>query len=216
MKTLKTLALLSAFTIFHAAASLGSVLFVDIVPDVFVNDPFFGDSDHDIDFNQDGTVDLRFVVDANPTNGFNAAPVLGTRIQSVPFGDPGEIFAYPMSNGDLVGPSPIAPATWLYHPTRGSILSVCGSSVGFCFGYFQDFFVGWVGVEFTLADGVHYGVVEIEGWFGNGFVRSYAWETSPGVPITAPEPGRMVLCVMGLGSLLIHRRRPSRSRASRW
>ena len=203
---MKTPAAICALALLTTTAP-AAVIFVDIVPDYFVNDPFFGDPDYDIDFNQDGTVDIRFVVSGNSSNGFNAVPVLGTRVQSVPVGDPGQYFAYPMLPGVQVGPTPVGPASWIYDVVPGSTLSVCGSGLGICFGYFSDPFTGWVGVEFTLSDGVHYGVVGIEGGYGNGSILSYAWETTPGMPITAPEPGRMILCVAGLWVALSRRRR---------
>ncbi|MBX7212275.1 MAG: PEP-CTERM sorting domain-containing protein [Verrucomicrobiaceae bacterium] len=166
----------------------------------------------DVDFNGDGAYEVRMNVSANSTTGFRAYPSISTRIESVPGGDPGTYYAWPIALNETVQSAPVGGSQWIYNPGSGSGLGVCqtvGSSL-VCFGYFWDFTVANIGVEFTLADGVHYGYVELEGIYGLGRIRSYAWETDPGVPIVAgamPEPSRAVLIFAGMLAVLSHRRR---------
>ena len=177
-----------------------AVAFVDVVPDKFLTDPHFGESQFDVDFNTDGTVDVRLVVSAISTFGFRAYPAGHAMVQSFP-GDPGSHYVMPIFSNQLIGSTPVPTALWVNNPI-GSTLSSC-VDIG-CLGYFVNGLIASIGVQFALADGVHYGWVEIEGLGGNGRIRSYAWETVPGVPIIAggvPEPGRMALlftCCFGL------------------
>ena len=175
--------------------------FVDVVPDKFLTDPHFGESQFDVDFNTDGTVDVRLVVSAISTSGFGARAAVHAQIQSLQGSDPGDAYGLPIFGGQVIGPTPLGSGIWINN-ARGSTLSQC-TDIG-CLGYFVNGLIASIGVQFALADGVHYGWVEIEGLGGNGRIRSYAWETGPGVPIIAggvPEPGRMALlftCCFGL------------------
>lgn len=211
MKTALSAILCLALTALTCGQGRAAVTFVDIVPDQFVTTPRAGTgfiSEYDIDFNSDGNREVRIYVSANSTIGFNAQTVSGSRVAGIPFGL-GFYEVFPALAGQAVGPTPLGPSTWVANPSIGVNLGAC---TGFgdlivCDGYFVEGFVGYVPVEFTLADGIHYGVIEIEGLYGNGRIRSYAWETTPGTPITAPEPGRMVLCVAGMIAALARCRR---------
>lgn len=205
--------LLWAFLIPHARAA---VAYVDIDPDQIVTMPGAGPgliSQYDIDFNGDGSREVRIYVSASATVGFNALPVLGTRILSIPDG-PFGFYAFPALPGQSVGAIALGPSVWAFDSSPGSALGAC---VGFgdltsCVGYFVEGFVGYVAVEFTLPDGIHYGTIEIEGLYGNGRIRSYAWETTPGVSIIAgsvPEPERIGLLIAGSLGLIATRRRRS-------
>lgn len=181
-----------------AAPATAAVTFVDIVPDQFVTVPGAGPgliSQFDIDFNGDGGREVRVFVSL--AAGFNVLPILGNNILAVSSG-PVSYWAYPVVFGQTVGSLSIGSGVWANDPTPGILLGVC-VDIG-CSGFFANGFIGYVGVEFTLPDGIHYGVVEIEGLLGNGRVRSYAWETTPGVAITAgvPEPKRIGLVVLAI------------------
>ena len=82
---------------------------------------------------------------------------------------------------------------------------------------------GYIGFEFTLEDGVHYGWMHLDastaGKDSNGIVRGvggyidgWAWETTPGMGIVAgsiPEPSAGILVVFALGGSLLIRKRGS-------
>jgi hypothetical protein len=191
-----------------ASSAVAAVNFVDVVPDQFVTKPGSGPgliSQFDIDFNGDGGREVRVFVSASSTTGFNVLPMAGNNIMSVPSG-PVSYWAYPVAAGQSVGSVPIGSGVWAYDPTPGILLGAC-VDIG-CSGFFTHDFVGFVGVEFLLPDGLHYGVIEIEGLEGNGLVRSYAWETTPNTPIIAgaPEPGRVGLILLAM-LLCVRRRR---------
>ena len=84
-----------------------------------------------------------------------------------------------------------------------------------CLGNFWDYVLTgeteYVGVELGLANGTHYGYVEVKGNFGFGTLLSFAWETQAGVPIVAgsvPEAGRtLTLTGVGVWLALLRRRR---------
>jgi hypothetical protein len=68
-----------------------------------------------------------------------------------------------------------------------------------------------IGVEFESAVGTHYGYLDISAGPGYAGITFYgwAWETTPNTPIIAgsvPEPGRGVLLLGGIISLLRRRR----------
>ena len=72
---------------------------------------------------------------------------------------------------------------------------------------------GYIGIESTGPDGIHYGWLHIENdnpqWLTGGRVTGYAYESSPGVPITVgsiPEPSCILLAVVGIGLGLRRRR----------
>jgi hypothetical protein len=73
---------------------------------------------------------------------------------------------------------------------------------------------GYIGVETTGPDGIHYGWLRIENdnpqWLTGGRVTGYAYESSPGVPITVgaiPEPSCLWLASAGIGLGLRRRRK---------
>lgn len=80
---------------------------------------------------------------------------------------------------------------------------------------------GYVGFEFKLADGVHYGWMHLDAsavpkdsqgsFIGTGgFIDGWAWETTPGLGIVAgavPEPSISLLTTFVIGGLLLRRQR---------
>lgn len=108
---------------------------------------------------------------------------------------------------------------------------------GFLLGYsnsgFMQYANGYIGIEFMAADGIHYGWIQYEGFavaqvplYGlngeiigytmgireaqGGFVNSWAWETTPNMPIMAgsvPEPGRVALSIFAFISIFLRRKR---------
>jgi hypothetical protein len=73
---------------------------------------------------------------------------------------------------------------------------------------------GYIGVETTGPDGIRYGWLRIENdnpqWLTGGRVTGYAYESSPGVPITVgaiPEPSCLWLASAGIGLGLRRRRK---------
>ena len=79
---------------------------------------------------------------------------------------------------------------------------------------------GYIGVESTGPDGIHYGWLRIENdnpqWLTGGRVTGYAYESVPGVPImvgTIPEPSSLWLTAVGIG-LGLCRRRESKGNAN--
>ena len=72
---------------------------------------------------------------------------------------------------------------------------------------------GYVGIESTGPDGIHYGWLHIENdnpqWLTGGRVTGYAYESTPGVPIVVgaiPETSTLWLILAGLGLGLRRRR----------
>ena len=72
---------------------------------------------------------------------------------------------------------------------------------------------GYIGIESTGPDGIHYGWLHIENdnpqWLTGGRVTGYVYESSPGVPIIVgaiPEPSCLWLAVAGIGHGLRRRR----------
>ena len=73
----------------------------------------------------------------------------------------------------------------------------------------------FIGIEFTLDDGVHYGYIEASVQTTLSSVNSmqiygWAWETEPGKPITAvpiPEPITMIFFLLGGGFLWLAKKK---------
>lgn len=191
-----------------AAPASASVVMVDLVPDFRM----LQDTTYSFDINNDGVRDIRFIRQTG-TLGLSAYPDAHVRLASVP-SDPGSHYLWPLSSSIEVGANLPSPAQWAYEPYPGPFGVSILISLGFdlvTLGYFPGV-RGFVGMELTLADGVHYGYLELSVLELStlGTVHSYAFETQPGVPITTvltPEPGRTGLLLLAAMALMGRRRR---------
>ncbi len=179
-----------------------------------------------IDFNADGIPELALSGTLTQSGGWVNAH---TQVQAIAAVPPNlGAWATPVPRGMLVGGTPTSSGVWL-SPSASSFTFRVALDVG-SVGYWPTGVSfplnpdgspglgplvpesGYLAVLFSLPDGIHYGWVEV-GVYPNsslGFLRSYAWETTPNTPIFAgsvPEPGRMVLLLAGVFALVYRRRR---------
>lgn len=154
----------------------------------------------------DGTVDVAF--SAGQSYGFKAIPSFYTEIYAIdkPPPDVGA-FSIPLDFGAIIGPTVIAPSAWVYDPAGATIHN--SNSIG-TLGLWP-FGIHYLGARFDIAGDWHYGWVEVDSWTGvnTGFIRGYAYETQPGVPIFAgsvPEPGRTTLLMLAFIGWCLRRR----------
>lgn len=177
-----------------------------------------------IDFNHDGIEELRFVGSLTQPGGFIQSHV---QIQGIAATPPNlGSMATPVELMELVGAVPSSVGAWI-SPTLDSFTLRVYFDNGIQ-GYWPTGTYlgdplevggpipilpesGYLAVLFSLPDGDHYGWVEVGvlGFGAVGYVRSYGWETEPGVPIVAgvPEPGRLLLFLAGAFAWGCRRRR---------
>ena len=182
-----------------------------------------GQTDIVIDFDNDGIEELRFVGSLTQPGGFAESHVEIYGIAATPpnLGS----WATPFEFRELVAASSSSLGSWI-SPTLNSFTLRSYFANGIS-GYWPTGTYlgdplpggaipilpesGYLGVRFTLADGLHYGWVEVGvlGLAPTGFVRSYGWETDAGIPIAAgaPEPSRSVFLLLGMTALFCRRRR---------
>ncbi|MGI8604606.1 MAG: PEP-CTERM sorting domain-containing protein [Verrucomicrobiales bacterium] len=163
-----------------------------------------------LDLDGDAINDLTFLA----TEAFFivaiSAPV-GNRITSDPPGNANSgarVAAVPP--GALVGLQLLEPLTWWSAAEYNASLSGCGGLVEpICQGEFGPIYIG---VEFDIAGGLHYGWVFLDSYFGGGHITQLAYESNPGEPILVPipEPGTISLASLAAVALF-RRRRPHRS-----
>ena len=178
-------------------------------------------NDYYLDINGDGINDLRFMGGiGNGTlngDGISVLSLGNAQVQEYPFPSP-DIggYAWPLDSGATVGDTPVSSyAQWLADPNSALFrYSDSTGSVGLWPGNGQgsfDPFSAYLAVRLQESDGWHYGWVEVAAYgIGNsGFVRSYGFETEPGVFTVAgaPEPARLLLTALGLVALFLRRRK---------
>jgi hypothetical protein len=166
----------------------------------------------DFDINLDGIWDYRFsrgnfvvALESHGANRFistlSIPPDLGGDVTPVPL-------------GSIIGAdTSLLSGDWHRHMDNGG-----GSGFGLNSGpnpmQYAD---AYIGVEFMLTDGIHYGWIQYIGFSHpekgvpfpllGGFIDSWAWETQPGVAIIAgaiPEPS--TAAYLGVGTALILKR----------
>lgn len=187
----------------------------------------FGSPAVTVDFNSDASAEIGFSDDGITVYGLAATNV---RIMAVPATPPDlGSWAFPLSPGTEIGPTAVSGSQWV-NETLGAGVWGCadtGSGITTCYGLwppsqFIDVDPGtlaitprtyaFLGVQFDLADGTHYGWVQI-GVINNlngAYVFRGAYETQPNTPIFAgsvPEPARAMLWLAGMAVHLFRRRR---------
>ena len=181
-------------------------------PNTFTFDPPFI-TDTDFDVNGDGVQDFRFVGDflVNAMQSYGGNRFIGVLAFFPDLG--GSVV--PVTAGSIVGSdTSFLAGDWHLHTDNGG-----GSGYGLGSGPSpMQFADAYIGVEFTAADGLHYGWIQYTGYshpenglpampVPGGVINSWAWESQPGAPIIAgaiPEPGTAAL--IGGSSLLLWQR----------
>lgn len=168
---------------------------------------------NELDFNNDGRIDL-FVM-ASQSTGFRFASANNSEIYAIEYPpdsrDLGS-FSVPLDLGASIGAIPEGSAVWRNEPIGALIHhSALLNDTVFSLGLWP-FGIHYLGARFEIAGDWHYGWVEVDSWTGvnTGFIRGYAYETQPGVPIFAgsvPEPGRVALLMLAWLGWSLRRRR---------
>jgi hypothetical protein len=182
-----------------------SIIFRDIddVP-LFLGNPT---KFYSVDFDQDGGADLVFRSDESD---FRVTSTATSWIAGLPARPPDSgNFSAVFNAGTPVGLSLQSPWSWNGGPSFLTACVLLGSEP-VCLGFWGQN-IDYVGVQFLIGGQTHYGWVEVEVpllGVNGGFVRSFAYETQPGVPILAgavPEPSALLLLISGLAVPLCRR-----------
>lgn len=173
-----------------------AIVFRDIedVP-LFLGSPY---RFYHLDFNGDAVEDALF---RSSIADFQVLSTATSRIAGLlePPPDIGS-FAGAFHSDELIGLGLNTPWTW----NSGLSGLIACTTIG-CLGYWGDN-IDYVGVQFAIGGETHYGWVEVQVPFigvNGGWVRSYAYETEPGVAITAgavPEPATALLLCVGFAA----------------
>ncbi len=173
---------------------------------------------HDIDLDGNSTVDFVF----RAGGSFNVYSTSGGRSIAIPKGglDLGS-WSIPLSEGSVIGPVTAPPLEWMSSVEdfpgdwRGPTFHFA-DSLG-TFGYWQPNMTSYLGVEFGINGGTHYGWIRMSTWFlegvNGGIIEEWAYNSVAGQPILAgqvPEPGTVVLLAAGAGLLCWQFRRKRR------
>lgn len=177
------------------------------------------------DVNGDGTNDFQFIfyqiagnTGLNWLSGVYGYGGIGI---AAPVAYQGTFASYVnrLANGNTIGPASVFNQT---QTSTGGYFNVFASRYGSkLYGQWKTVTDGFLGFEFTEADGLHYGYVEIKTsryvnstnkggiFFSNGF-----YETTPNTPITigqaVPEPGTLAALAFGaaiVGGASLRRRK---------
>lgn len=197
---------------------------------------------YDFDFNNDGTNDIRFTT-RNTTGGgtgSNYALIFGGVTNNsvlhplnvaggTASGANGAVYVYPSRLGAGVTVGPALTFVTLALTAASSYLQA--GTLAFGNGFTGSKFktaganAGFLGVSFTLADGLHYGFADISvapqsaGALARSItLNALAYETTPGTAIATfgapvPEPSAIALVALGGLGLAAYRRR-ARSNAA--
>jgi hypothetical protein len=179
-----------------------------------------------IDLDSNGTADLRFWVDFNPTDCLGCAITAYTFVDG--FSKSGLLVngtdALRVGSGIIIGPSPPPDGSWI-NAFASNSLSIYEDYVGWS-GNWDHSGEGMIGVSFMSEAGLHYGWIQLK--LGNDvllhewepgnidylrlgpIIESWAYESTPGASIVAgavPEAGTVVLGMVGSIALIVVWRR---------
>jgi hypothetical protein len=202
------------------ATAANAAVVVTRLPNLGV--PLYQQTYH-IDLDLDGANDFYIESTSSQFSAFGDSNIRFYAITSGP-PDIGS-YAVPFALGSFVGSSTTSPAGWHNALLGGTTLRVCTDL--FCVGHWPSgTFVtedpltgfltifpesGYLGVEITKPDGVHYGWVDVGvlGFDPTGRIYGWGYETQAGVPaqISVPEPTITALFGIGAAATLIRRRR---------
>ena len=176
-----------------------------------------------LDFDSDGIMEIVFSSNGQDLVGALASHVEIQGIRELP-PDLGA-WATPLEYMEVVSATSASLGSWIVPNGTNTFGLRTATSQG-TFSYWPQGYVfvpdgglgsftpvsGYLAVRFQQSDGIHYGWVEIgvDSSAAYGYLRSYAWETTPNTPIIAgsvPEPGRMALLMLGCVCWQMRRRR---------
>jgi len=170
---------------------------------------------HPLDIDDNGTVDFSFWGDGVSSVGMHSEGV--NRYLIVP--DPPPNIGGPVAAleaGFLIGAqSGDGSLDWFgdnHDYWSGLMLELSTGTAGEFWGI-----RAYIGIEFQMDDGMHYGWFDVEGSSSSPYVEVYGWayETQPGVSIIAgavPEPSTIMLLAAGATTMLLSRFRKRRIR----
>ena len=219
---------IAAWAILLTVGSSGGAVIMTALPEpLVIEDMLFGRLDP-VDLNSDGITDFTF---ASNISFFGLRTERANRVVRVlppPPNSGGHVAPLPdgYSVGSILGEPKVA-WRWLSSDTSDMFVDPDENSfagITICFGECEGPFEGqrgFVGIEFELDDGVHYGYFDLQVFNApspGGRLFGWTWETQPGVPIvtrTIPEPSASILIAGSLAFLCTRRRKNKRGRTSR-
>ena len=172
-----------------------------------------------LDMNIDGQPDFTFV--SHEGESFQVVPNGNNAVLSYTFGPGGmNAWALPLSSLSPISADP-GGYTWFHRldspfppiPDAGAGFVAYTSEMGI--GTFLGVESAYIGLQFMLDDGVHYGWARVGcpvAGLGGGWIYEAAYDIRPGTLILAgavPEPSTCALVGFGFLALLIQRRRKS-------
>ena len=202
------------------ALAQGTIVYRDIedVPLFTLSGSVF----HDLDLDQNGSVDLRFRATGSD---FDAIPLGPNQVLAIPATPPNlGGFVYPLNSGDVIGAVTEPPLSWenpgdgRFGPIGLTFTScmLVGDELG-CLGLFTGR-NAYMGAEFQIDCQPHYGWVRVDlsqPGINGGWITEYAYDTRPGMPIVAgavPEPSTWALLIGGGVLMVWFRRRRNEGR----
>lgn len=156
------------------ADATGQIVYTDVDPDFVGGAP----SSFAIDFDGDGTVDVTIFQSNNGNYELvQALPAAGNGIIAMPDGAGNYAYASNLMSGDVINSA----AAFL------SYGSLCAGP-GYSGSNFCATTGGFVGVEFDISGTTYYGWVGVDVLDSSNYtIRDYAYNSTPGEPITAGE-----------------------------
>jgi len=168
---------------------------------------------HPLDIDNNGTIDFSFWGDVASSVGMHSQGV--NRYLIVP--DPPPNIGGPVAAleaGFLIGAqSGDGSLDWFNHSAWAPLMqSLSTGTAGEFWGT-----RAYIGIEFQMDDGMHYGWFDVEGSSSSPYAEVYGWayETQPGVSIIAgavPEPSTIMLLAAGFFLAIGMHRRKNRTR----